>query len=99
MVSGHRQAIDSAPVKANASMDSLLLKQPAQSQQIHISKEDNQMQGEVTKHKGLKPEQFISAAQHQLKKVEKHQENLKQSPGALSGKGEIKFSCDCASPA
>ncbi len=46
------------------------------------------MQGETTKHKGHKPEQFISAAQHQLRKVEKHQENLKESPGALGGKHE-----------
>jgi transposase len=88
MVSGHRQAIDSAPVKANASMDSLLLKQPAQLQQIHISKADDQIQEKVTKYNSLKPEQFISAAQHQLRKIEKHQENLKESPGSLGGKHE-----------
>jgi len=38
MVSGHTQAIDSAPVKANASMDSLELKVPASDLQSHLEK-------------------------------------------------------------
>ncbi|WP_236536193.1 IS1182 family transposase, partial [Tenacibaculum maritimum] len=37
MVSGHTQAIDSAPVKANASMDSLELKVPEQDLESHIA--------------------------------------------------------------
>ena len=37
MVSGHRQVIDSAPVKANASMDSLELKVPDRDLQSHLS--------------------------------------------------------------
>ncbi len=36
MVSGHTQAIDSAPVKANASMDSLELKVPAEDLEAHL---------------------------------------------------------------
>ena len=36
MVSGHTQAIDSAPVKANASMDSLELKVPAGDLEAHL---------------------------------------------------------------
>lgn len=36
MVSGHSQVIDSAPVKANASMDSLALKAPEQDLQSHL---------------------------------------------------------------
>jgi len=36
MVSGHTQAIDSAPVKANASMDTLELKVPAQDLEEHL---------------------------------------------------------------
>ena len=36
MVSGHTQAIDSAPIKANASMDSLELKVPAQDLKAHL---------------------------------------------------------------
>ncbi|MGB8704270.1 MAG: IS1182 family transposase [Gillisia sp.] len=38
MVSGHTQAIDSAPVKANASMDSLEIKVPAEDLEEHLSK-------------------------------------------------------------
>src|SRR5690606_34877487 len=38
LVSGHTQAIDSAPVKANASMDSLELKVPAEDLEEHLSK-------------------------------------------------------------
>lgn len=38
MVSGHTQAMDSAPVKANASMDSLELKVPEEDLEEHLSK-------------------------------------------------------------
>ena len=38
MVSGHTQAIDSAPVKANASMDSLELKVPEEELESHLRK-------------------------------------------------------------
>lgn len=38
MVSGHTQAIDSAPVKANASMDSLELKVPEEELEEHLKK-------------------------------------------------------------
>ena len=38
MVSGHTQAVDSAPVKANASMDSLELKVPEEELEVHLRK-------------------------------------------------------------
>jgi hypothetical protein len=38
MVSGHTQAIDSAYIKANASLDSLEVKKPAHTLKEHISK-------------------------------------------------------------
>ncbi len=38
MVSGHTQAIDSAPIKANASMDTLELKVPEEDLQAHLRK-------------------------------------------------------------
>jgi IS5 family transposase len=38
MVSGHTQAIDSAPVKANASMDSLELKVPEEDLETYLQK-------------------------------------------------------------
>jgi len=37
-ISGHTQAIDSAPVKAIASMDSLELKVPAEDLEEHLSR-------------------------------------------------------------
>jgi len=37
MVSGHTQAIDSAPIKANASMDSLELKVPKEELEAHLN--------------------------------------------------------------
>lgn len=46
MVSGHSQVIDSAPVKANASMDSLELKIPVQDLSSHLSQvsQENDME-------------------------------------------------------
>jgi transposase len=38
LVSGHTQAIDSAPVKANDSMNSLEIKVPAEELKAHFSK-------------------------------------------------------------
>ena len=45
LVSGHTQAIDSAPVKANASMDSLEIKVPAEDLEEHLSKVRVQSRG------------------------------------------------------
>jgi transposase len=65
MVKGDTQAIDSAPVKANASMDSLLLKQPQES-----------VQQQETSKRHSKPAQLITAPAHQLRKLEKHQGHI-----------------------
>ena len=46
MVSGHTQAVDSAPIKANASMESVVLKVPATSIDNHLKKvEDENEEG------------------------------------------------------
>jgi hypothetical protein len=61
MVVGQMQAIDSAPIKANASMDGLVLKQPVESVQMHLSKvatENGPIQVKSKKQEG-KSEQFI----------------------------------------
>ena len=90
LVTGHTQAIDSAPVKANASMDSLLVKQPVESVQMHLSKvvsENGSIQVKSKKNE-LKPEQFISVSENQLRKLEKHQDHLKESPKGLGAKHE-----------
>ena len=86
VVSGDAQAIDSAPVKANASMDSLKLKQPAESSRMLLANEENAFAGKQDK--SSKSVQYISAPDHQLRKLEKHQENLKDSPGSLGGHHE-----------
>lgn len=89
MVAGHIQAIDSAPIKANASMDSLLLKQQAGPLKIYLNKvitANEQVVDEPNKKKESNPKQFLSVPEHQLRKLEKHQDNLKESPGALGAK-------------
>ena len=91
MVAGQRQAIDSAPIKANASMDSLLVKQPAESLTRHLVKmeiENGSTTNELSQNANRKPEQFISVPEHQLRKLEKHQDHLKESPKGLGGRHE-----------
>jgi transposase len=91
MVSGHTQAVDSTPVKANASMDNLVLKQPANSVKAHlqsVQQENEQEIKPVAKTKSTPEEQFITAPDHQLRKLKKHQESKKASGGGLGGNHE-----------
>src|SRR5690606_41474393 len=74
MVSGHTQAIDSAPVKANASMDSLELKVPEADLESHlrevrhISKRDKDRPLRQAKgNKADKDQQTLSATAKELK--------------------------------
>ena len=72
-------------------MDSLLLKQPAGTLEMHVNKviiENERLVEEPTKNNERKPEQFISAPEHPLRKLKKHQDNLKESPGSLGSKHE-----------
>ena len=72
MVSGHTQAIDSAPVKANASMDSLELKVPEQdleghlAEVRHISHRDKEVYRKAKENKASKEQQSISANKQEL---------------------------------
>jgi len=90
MVSGHTQAVDSAPIKANASMESVVPKMPATPMEDHLKKvtEENR---ETTKKQGgtISPVQ-ISAPEHELKRVEKHHQNLRDSPVRLVGASHKK---------
>ena len=91
MVAGHTQAVDSAPVPANASMDSLLLKQPAESLKMHlnlVNTENSQTRNEPDKNIHYKSAQVIFAAEHQLRKLQKHQDTSKGGSGALGAKYE-----------
>jgi transposase len=69
MVSGHTQAVDSAPVKANASMESIELKNTFQSIERHFEIVDTENQPPAL----TPPTGLITAPQHQLSRVKKHQ--------------------------
>jgi hypothetical protein len=90
MVSGHTQAVDSAPVKANASMESLVLKQPKNSVANHLKKveEDNPEPGK--KNDPPSSTVYITAPDHQLQKLAKHQQKLLDSPVSAPGAGHEK---------
>ncbi len=90
MVSGHTQAVDSAPIKANASMESVVPKMPATPMDDHLKKVSEENRETTKKHGGnISPVQ-ISAPEHELKRVEKHHQNLKDSPVRLVGASHKK---------
>src|SRR5690606_2884116 len=68
LVSGHTQAIDSAPVKANASMDSLEIKVPAEELEEHLSKVRVQSSRDrkAKENKAPKSQQQITASKKEL---------------------------------
>jgi len=95
MVSGHTQAIDSAPVKANASMDSLELKVPAESLDEHLAEirhisamDKNPMSRKAKHNKASKEEQSITATDKELQAIKSRNKKWKkdqdQRPGAKS---------------
>ena len=87
MVSGHTQVIDSAPVKANASMDSLALKVPEEDLEAYLSKVRVQSyRDRKVINKATKEQQTLTASKQELgaittrnKKWSKEQD---QRPGA-----------------
>lgn len=94
MVSGHTQAIDSAPVKANASMDSLELKVPKEDLEMHlhrirhisaIDKESSPIR-KSKQDKASKSQQEISASTSELQAIKsrnkKWSKDQDQRPGA-----------------
>ena len=93
MVSGHTQAIDSAPVKANASMDSLELKVPASELEDHlrsirhISRMDKEKPIRKSKHnKASQSQRSITAKPSELQSIKSRNKKWKkdqdQRPGA-----------------
>lgn len=76
MVSGHTQAIDSAPVKANASMDSLELKVPEEELEAHLQKvramslQDRQVpRRQAKENKASSEQQKITASEKELNEI------------------------------
>ena len=93
MVSGHTQAIDSAPIKANASVDSLEIKVPEEDldkhleKLRHISQRDKQSPiRKVQTNKASKETQTISATNKELQAIvsrtKKWSKEQNQRPGA-----------------
>ncbi|WP_242009131.1 IS1182 family transposase [Robertkochia solimangrovi] len=93
MVSGHTQAIDSAPVKANASMDSLELKVPEEDLEVHLRKIRHFSKGDkdgplrqAKGNKADKDQQSLSASDKELKAIKsrnnKWAKEQDQRPGA-----------------
>ena len=88
LVSGHTQAIDSAPVKANASMDSLEIKVPAEDLEEHLSKvrvqssRDRKAKG----NKAPEKQQKITASKKDLQEIKSRNKKWSQDqdmrPGA-----------------
>jgi len=94
MVSGHTQAIDSAPIKANASMDSLELKIPEEDlashlQKIrHISAMDKEVPLRKSKeNKASKEQQTISANKQELGAIKSRNKKWAKDQDQRQGAG------------
>lgn len=85
MVSGHTQAVDSAPIKANASMESVVPKMPATPISDHLKKVSEENGGTMKKDGMTVSPAHITAPEHELKRVEKHHRNLREGPVQLVG--------------
>ena len=90
MVSGHAQAVDSAPIKANASMESVVPKMPATSIGNHLKKVSEENGGTTKKHGKTVSPARVSAPAHELKRVEKHHRNLRDNPVGPAGASHKK---------
>ena len=89
MVSGHTQCIDSAPVKANASMDSLELKVPESELEEHLRKL-RYMSTADRKSKQNKADQeqrTISASERELKEIKSRNKNWQKNQDQRPGMG------------
>jgi len=94
MVSGHSQAIDSAPIKANASMDSLALKVPKEALEDylhkvrHISNMDKPKSSRKPKvNKASKAQQTISANTKELQAIKSRNKKWSKDQNHRPGAG------------
>lgn len=95
MVSGHTQAIDSAPIKANASMDSLELKVPKEDLEAHltsirhisaIDKQANPIRQSKT-NKASKEQQEITASKGELQAIKSRNKKWSKDQDQRPGSG------------
>ena len=88
MVAGHTQAMDSAPVKANASMDSLELKVPEEKLEEYLRKARylSSPDRKAKENKATEKEKTITASDRELQEIKSRnrnwQQNQDQRPGA-----------------
>lgn len=97
MVSGHTQAIDSAPIKANASMDTLDLKVPAEELEEHllrvrhISNMDKaKMKRQVKENKASKTQQTITAKPSELQSIKSRNKKWSTDQNHRAGASSAK---------
>ena len=83
LVSGHTQAIDSAYIKANASLDSIELKKPAQSLEKHIQEviqendQDETPRRKAKEDHSTEEQRTLDVSKNQLKDLNTHQQWFK----------------------
>ena len=93
MVSGHTQCIDSAPIKANASMDSLELKVPVEDLESHlvsvrqISARDKTVFRKAKKNKASQDQQSITANDQELSAIKARNKHWSKMQDARVGSG------------
>ncbi len=90
MVSGHTQVIDSAPVKANASMDSLELKVAESDLEDHIRRirrtnEQDEPRRKSKEDKSDDDQRKLKASDSELKSLESRNQNWRDSSGDRPG--------------
>jgi transposase len=90
MVSGHTQAIDSAYIKANASLDSLEIKQPGQSVEDYIAKTYDENKSQKPRRKAKKDksnidQRTIQSDKNRLRDLKTHQKWFKEKEGGPLG--------------
>ena len=91
MVKGSTQAIDSAPVKANASMDTLELKVPEQELAAHlasvrlISQRDKVAYRQAKENKASKAQQSITASKQELNSIVSRNKNWRENQDGRPG--------------
>jgi transposase len=92
MVSGHTQVVDSAPVKANASIEGVIAKVPATSIESYLQKvdEENVEKPKADRTPPATEGQRITAPEHQLNRVRNYQRNLQQHAVGALGAGYEK---------
>ncbi len=93
MVSGHTQAIDSAPVKANASMDSLALKVPEEELEEYLrkirvySRMDKSGKRTPKQNKASKQQQTITANKQELQGIKSRNKKWSKDQDQRVGAG------------